>query len=85
MTIEVHVPGGPDLTIPFPNAMLFSPTLLNFGIWIGGRYSHGAMPEIPPETVKLACKAILDHRKKFGPWELVHVESSDGTTVIITV
>ena len=85
MKIEVHAPGGPDLTIPLPNALLFSPALLNFGIWIGDRYSHGAMPDIPPETVKLACQAILDHRNKFGPWELVHVESADGATVIIIV
>ena len=85
MKIEVHAPGGPDLTIPLPNAMLFSPALLNFGLKIGGRYSNHTMPEIPPEAVKLACKAIKDYRKQFGPWELVHVESTDCTSVIITI
>lgn len=85
MKIEVRPSGGPALTIPVPNALLFSPTLLNWGLEIGGHYAGRAMPEIPPEAVRLACQAIKDYRETHGPWELVHVESSDGTTVIITV
>jgi len=85
MKIEVHAPGGPDLTIPLPNAMLFSPTLLNWGLKFSSRQSHGTMPEIPPEAVKQACKAIKDYTKTVGSWELVHVESSDGARVIITI
>ena len=85
MKIEVHAPGGPDLTIPLPNAMLFSPTLLNWGLKFSSRQSQGTIPEIPPEAVKQACKAIKDYTKTVGSWELVHVESSDGARVIITI
>ena len=85
MKIEVHAPGGPDMTIPLPNAMLFSPTLLNWGLKISSRQSYGTMPEIPPETVKQACKAIKKYTKKVGSWELVRVESSGGARVIITI
>ena len=85
MKIEVHAPGGPDMTIPLPNAMLFSPTLLNWGLKFSSRQSCGTMPEIPPETVKQACKAIKDYTKKVGSWELVHAESSGGARVIITI
>lgn len=85
MKIEVHAPGGPELSIPLPNAMLFSPTLLNWGLEIGGHYAGRAMPDIPPEAVKLACQAIKDYRETHGPWEMVRVETGDGTTVIITV
>lgn len=85
MKIEVHAPGGPDLTIPLPNALLFSPALLNWGLKIGSRYSGHTIPEIPPDAVKQACKAIKDYTKQVGSWELVHVESADGATVIITV
>ena len=85
MKIEVHAPGGPDLTIPLPNELLFSPTLLNWGLKFSSRQSYCTMPDIPLETVKLACKAIEDYTKKVGSWELVRVESSGGATVIITV
>lgn len=85
MKIEVHASGGPNMTIPMPNSMLFSPTLLNWGLKFIRRQSHRTMPEIPPETVKQACAAIKNYTKKVGSWELVHVESADGTAVIITI
>lgn len=85
MKIEIHAPGGPDMIIPLPNAMLFSPTLLNWGLSFSRRQSQDSMPEIPPEAVKQACKAIKDYTQKVGSWELVHVESSGGATVIITI
>lgn len=84
MKIEIHAPGGPNMTIPLPNAMLFSPTLLN-GLLKIGKHTEKNIPEIPPETVRQACSAIKDYTKKVGSWELVHVESADGTTVIITI
>lgn len=84
MKIEIHTPGGPDLTIPLPTALLFSPTLWN-GLLKLSNHSEKDIPEIPPEAVKQACKAIKDHVKEVGSWELVHVESADGTTVIISV
>ena len=85
MKIQVFPQDGPTITIPLPNAMLFTPTVLNFGLWLGDRFSHRATPKIPPETVKKVCAAIKDYRKSAGPWELVHVESADGNTVIITI
>lgn len=85
MKIEIHAPGGQDMTIPLPNAMLFSPTLLNWGLKFSSHQSHCSMPEIPPEAVKKACAAIKDYTKKVGSWEMVHVESSGGATVIITI
>ena len=84
MKIEVHAPGGPDMTIPLPNAMLFSPTLWN-GILKFSKHSERDLPEIPPVAVKQACQAIKDYVKQVGSWELVQVESSDGARVIITI
>lgn len=84
MKIKIHAPDGPDMAIPLPNAMLFSPTLLNFLLKFS-KHSEREIPEIPPEAVKQACQAIKDYTKRVGSWELVHVESADGTTVIITI
>ena len=85
MKIEIHAPGGPDMSIPVPNAMLFSPTLVNLWLKFGVRCSDQTVPQIPPAAVKQACRAIKAYRKKSGPWELVRVESADGATVTITV
>ena len=81
MKIQIHAPGAPDMTIPLPNALLFSFTLWNGVIKI----NTDKVPEIPPEVTKKACAAIKRFRKDHGPWELVHVESADGSTVSITI
>lgn len=85
MNIQIKKAGEKGFAIALPNAMLFSPTLVNWTLKFTSRQSHGTMPEIPPETVKLACRAIKDYTKKVGSWELVHVESADGAKVIITI
>ena len=84
MKIEVHAPDGPVLTIPLPNALLFSSALWNGLLKISSRTAKNTK-EIPPETVKQACRVIKDYTKKAGPWELVRVESADGATVIIII
>lgn len=81
MKIEVHSPDAPDITIPLPNSLLFSFTLWNGVIKIGTK----KLPEVPPEVIKQVCAAIKHFRKDHEPWELVHVESADGSTVSITI
>ena len=49
MKIQVKESGGKGFIISLPNAMLFSPTLLNFGIRMGKRHAQESMPDIPPE------------------------------------
>ena len=84
MKIEVHAPGGPDLTIPLPNELLFSPALWS-GLLKFSNHGEMRLPEFSPETANRACKVIQDYTRKVGSWELVRVESSGGATVIITV
>ena len=84
MKIEVHAPDGPDLTIPLPNALLFSPTLWNRLLKFSSR-SKKSIPEIPSETIHQACRVIKEYVKIAGSWELVQVESADGATGVISV
>lgn len=84
MKIEVHSPDGPDITVPLPNALLFSATLWN-GVIVIGKKVEDRIPQIPPEVIKKACAAIKRFRKDQGPWELLRVESADGETVMITI
>ena len=84
MKIQVRESGGRGFTLPLPNAMLFSPTLLKIALKIGEAQAEAQMPNIPPETVDRFCYAIKQWTKIHGPWELVYVESG-GNTVIITI
>lgn len=85
MKIQIHTPDGPNLTIPLPNALLFSPTLLRLALkWNPGRDGNPLL-QIPPEALAQACRAIKDYTKRVGSWEMVHVETADGTRVIIII
>ena len=85
MKICIRSADGPHLTIPLPNEMLFSPTVLKIALKTGRQFADGHAPDIPPETIAALCAAIKDYRQNYGPWELVHVESADGDSVIIEV
>lgn len=85
MKIHIHDPGSKNLTISLPNAMLFSPTLLNLFVKVGVLHSDHKIPDIPKDTLRQICAVIKDYSKSHGSWELVHVESASGATVIITM
>lgn len=85
MKITVHSSSGQNITLPFPNAMLFSPTVVKLVLKLSETKTNHTMPDIPPETVDDLCRAIKLWNKTHGEWELVHVESAGGNTVIITI
>lgn len=69
-------------TVLLPTRLLFSKTVLKFGLRMGRKYSD-QMPDIPPETVEALCDEIRRIKKKHGAWELVDVQSGDGEMVQI--
>lgn len=85
MKIHIQEAGGNGFTIPVPNFMLFSPTLLQFGLNISKQYSGTSIPDIPPEALHALSRAFKEIHKKYGTWELVHVETAGGNAVIITI
>lgn len=85
MKIQIKEAGGKSLTIPLPNAMLFSPTVVKLVLRFSSHRDHDEMPQFPSEVVDGICAAIKNYTRKHGPWELVHVESSGGDIVIITI
>lgn len=84
MNVQVKSADGKGFTLPLPNAMLFSPTVLKLLLKSAENISVEA-PKIPPETIDRICAAIKDCKRIHGSWELVHVESAEGNTVIITI
>ena len=71
-----------SFTIVLPTRLIFSKTILKFGLRIGKKYSD-QVPDIPPEAVDALCDELRRIKKKHGSWELVNVQSSDGEQVQI--
>ena len=68
------------------------PTMLLFGRFSAGlicrasyKYAPDAVENISPEHLKALLAEMGRIRKKYGRWELVEVESADGTYIKITL
>lgn len=85
MKILIQSSGSADISIPVPNAMLFSPTLLDLCLKAGVIKNGRKMPDIPKETLRRICAALKSYSKAHGPWTLVQVESAGGAKVTITI
>lgn len=85
MKILIQSPGSADITIPVPNALLFSPTLLDLCLKTGAIQSGHKTPDIPKETVRQICAVLKNYSKTHGSWTLVQVESAGGAKVTITI
>ena len=83
MKITVHSVDGHRFSIPLPTALLTSPTLLRFALNAGRKHAGPSMPDIPSEALQALSQCIRDIKKKYGTWELVHVESANGDLVSI--
>lgn len=73
-----------NFTILLPTRLLFSKTVLKFGLRMGRKYS-AQMPDIPPEAVDALCDEIRRIKKTYGAWELLDVQSGKGERVQIVL
>ena len=71
---------------------LWLPTNLIFGkamVWLantaGRKYAPDAMKDISPENLELLFAEFRRIKKKYGSWELVEVQSADGTHIHIVL
>lgn len=83
MRIEV-IGEGHHITIPIPGWLVFN----RLGIWLGLRFCRSGMTFLDGMSDREARQLLHEMGrmvKKYGHWELVHVESADGELVSITV
>lgn len=85
MKILIQSPGSADMTIPVPNFLLFSPTLMDLFLKAGVIRSPRPMPNLSKETVRSICAALQAYSKTHGSWTLVQVESAGGAKVTLTI
>lgn len=84
MRIKLKASGMRQFTIALPTGMVFSPTLIRLGLCIGRRYS-AEVPDISAHDLRTICKAVKQIKRRYGRYELVAAESSDGDFVRITL
>ena len=72
-----------SFTIPLPN-FLISEHIIVWAIKQGKKHNPD-LKEIPTKQIKKLIHELKNSVKTLGHYELVHVESSDGDIVIITL
>ena len=80
MWIKIRTPEGPNLSIPIPLSLARSRLLLS----IAAKFSSEETVKYLPYMRSMAGD-LKDYVRKHGHFTLVDIESSDGSTVKITV
>ena len=84
MKIIVKTPEH-DIRLGIPTALIFSQGSAWLANKLGRKYAPEAMMNIPPEAIPALCAELRRIKKKYGPYELVEVESASGEHVKITL
>lgn len=83
--MKIRVQSGQHrFSIVLPTGLIFSKSILKFGLRIGKKYSE-EVPDIPPQAIDALCNEIKRIKKQHGSWELVDVQSAGGEQVRITL
>ena len=75
--------GGRTIRLWLPTAMIFSRTSARIANTLGRKFAPEAMEGIPAEALEALCTELGKVKKRYGKWDLVRAESSDGDTVEI--
>ena len=74
-----------NINIPLPTNLVFSKATVWLANRVGRKYAGDAMQDIPPEALDRLFAEVRRIKRKYRAWELVHVISSDGDEVHITL
>ena len=74
-----------NLKILLPTNMIFSAPVAWIGARYGLRYARDSAKEIKPDQLQALFAILRKTKRMYGHYELVDVESSDGTQVKIVL
>lgn len=77
--------GSRNLNIVLPTGLVFSKGTAWLANHVGRQYAEDAMDNISPEALEALFAEFRRIKKKYGSWELVNIESSDGEMVKVTL
>ena len=76
---------GQNLRLWLPTRLIFSETVARLGGKYGIKYAGDTMKNIPPEAIELLFAEFRRIKDKHKVWELVKIESADGSVVDISL
>ena len=74
-----------DLKILLPTNMIFSAPVAWLGARYGRNHSDDSAKEITPEQLQALFAILRKAKRMYGHYDLVDIESSDGTQVKIVL
>lgn len=74
-----------DLNLWLPTNLVIGKTVIRLANIAARKYAAEAMENIPPEALEVLCAELRRIKKKHGSWELVDMESADGSLVKIVL
>ena len=84
--MKIQIQGGDrDFTLRLPTLLLFSRVSAGLICRASYKYAPDAVANIQPDDLKALLTEMGRIRKKYGRWDLVEVESADGTHIKITL
>lgn len=84
--MKIQIKGGSyAMNIVLPTGLVFSKGTARLANHVGRQYAEDAMRDIPPEALDALFAEFRRIKKKYGSWELVDIESSDGEKVKVTL
>lgn len=82
--MRIHVKSGDqNIRMVFPTGLIFSKAVAWLGVRYGLRYAGDSMKNLTAEQIDLLFAEFRRIKKKYGRWELVDMESSNGDLVKI--
>ena len=72
-----------NLKFYFPTRLIFSRTAARIANIVGRKYASDTMSAISPEALETLCTELGKIKKCYGKWDLVDIESSDGSIIKI--
>lgn len=76
---------GQNLRLWLPTRLIFSKTVARLGGKYGVKYAGDAMKNIPPEAIEMLFAEFRRIKDCYSNWELVKIESADGSVVDISL
>ena len=84
--MKIHIKSeGHNLRFWLPTRLVFSKAVARLGGKYGEKYAGEAMKNIPPEAIEILFAEFRHIKQKHKSWELVEVESADGSVVDISL
>ena len=84
--MKIHIRSGKqNLRFYLPTRLIFSETVARLGGKYGIKYAGDTMKNIPPEAIEMLFAEFRRIKREYKNWELVKIESADGSIVDISL